>query len=79
MEVNIYEARQQLSKLVKRAEQGEEIVLTRHSRPVAKLVKATPAKKRQLGLYRGHNVVIDPDWWKPMTDEEVEAFYRGDY
>jgi len=79
MEVNIYEARQQLSKLVKRAEQGEEIVLTRHSRPVAKLVKVTPAKKRQLGLYRGHNVIIDPDWWKPMTDEEVEAFYRGDY
>jgi hypothetical protein len=25
------------------------------------------------------NVEIDRDWWKPMLDEEVEAFYRGDY
>jgi prevent-host-death family protein len=79
MEVSIYQARQQLSELVKRAEQGEEIILTRHARPVAKLVKAQPKKKRQLGLYRDHQVIIDPEWWKPMTDEEVEAFYRGDY
>jgi prevent-host-death family protein len=79
MEVSIYQARQQLSRLVKRAEAGEEITLTRHSRPVAKLVKALPAKPRQLGLFRGQKVFIDPDWWKPMTDEEVEAFYRGEY
>jgi prevent-host-death family protein len=77
MEVSIYEARQQLSKLVKRAEQGEEIVLTRRSRPVAKLVKAKPSK-RVLGAARGQIVERDPDWWKPMTDEEAEAFYRGD-
>ena len=79
MEVSIYEARQQLSKLVKRAEQGEEIILTRRSRPVARLVKAQATKKRELGLFRGHQVVIDPDWWKPMTEEEAEAFYRGEY
>ena len=79
MEVSIYTARQQLSELIKRAEAGEEIIITRHNHPVAKLIKAQPKKKRQLGLYRDRQVVIDPDWWKPMTDEEVEAFYRGDY
>jgi len=82
MEVSIYDARQQLSRLVKRAEAGEEIILTRHNRPVAKLVQAQPAaKKRELGLYRhlADEVFLDPDWWKPMTDEEVEAFYRGEY
>ena len=78
MQVSIYEARQQLSGLVKRAEQGEEIILTRHHRPVAKLVKAMPTK-RVLGGARGQIKEIDPDWWKPMTEEEVEAFYRGDY
>ena len=79
MEVSIYDARQQLSRLVKRAEAGEEIILTRHNRPVARLVKAQPTKKRVLGAARGLIKEIDPDWWKPMTDEEVEAFYRGDY
>lgn len=78
MEVSIYQARQQLSELVKRAEQGEEIILTRHSHPVAKLVKLAP-RKRILGAARGLVKEIDPDWWKPMSDEEVEAFYRGDY
>jgi hypothetical protein len=32
-----------------------------------------------LGTARGLIVEIDPDWWKPTLDEEVEAFYRGDY
>jgi prevent-host-death family protein len=78
MEVSIYQARQKLSELVKRAERGEEITLTRHGRRVVQLVKVEP-KKRELGGARGLIKEIDPDWWKPMTDEEVEAFYRGDY
>jgi prevent-host-death family protein len=77
MEVNIYEAKNTLSELVKRAEQGEEIILSRHGRPVVMLVKLQP-KIRQLGLFRGKLKETDPDWWKPMTDDEVEAFYRGD-
>jgi prevent-host-death family protein len=78
MQVSIYQARQQLSELVKRAERGEEIILTRHNHPVARLVKAAPAQ-RVLGAARGLIKELDPDWWKPMTDDEVEAFYRGDY
>ncbi len=78
MEVNIYEAKNNLSELVKRAEQGEEVILSRHGRPVANLVKLLP-KTRELGLFRGQIKELDPDWWKPMTDEEAEAFYRGDY
>jgi prevent-host-death family protein len=77
MEVNIYEAKNTLSELVKRAEQGEEIILSRHGRPVVMLVKLQP-KIRELGLFRGQVKEADPDWWKPMTDDEVEAFYRGD-
>ena len=78
MEVSIYEAKNTLSELVKRAEQGEEVVLSRHGRPVVKLVRLSP-KTRELGLFRGHIKEVDRDWWKPMTDEEADAFYRGDY
>ncbi|MBV8073772.1 MAG: type II toxin-antitoxin system Phd/YefM family antitoxin [Acidobacteriaceae bacterium] len=77
MEVSIYDAKNKLSELVKRAEQGEEVILSRHGRPVVKLI-ALPPRKRVLGTARGLFREIDPDWWKPMTDEETEAFYRGD-
>lgn len=78
MEVSIYEAKNNFSELVRRAEQGEEVILSRRGRPVARLVKLSP-KTRELGLFRGQIKELDPDWWKPMADEEAEAFYRGDY
>jgi hypothetical protein len=38
------------------------------------------AKKRpKLGTLRGRIKIIDPDWWKPMTDKEVEDFIDGRY
>lgn len=46
MDVGIYEAKSRLSQLVERAEAGEEIVLTRRGRPVAKIVNVAPAAKR---------------------------------
>ena len=45
MDVGIYEAKSRLSQLVEKAEAGEEIVLTRHGRPVAKIVNAAPASR----------------------------------
>jgi prevent-host-death family protein len=37
-EVGLFEAKTHLSRIVDRVEQGEEIVLTRHGRPVARIV-----------------------------------------
>ncbi len=42
--IGIYEAKSKLSELVERAESGREVVITRHGKPVAKLV---PAKAGQ--------------------------------
>ncbi len=42
MDIPITEARARLSELVRRAEAGEEIVLTRHGKPVARIVPAAP-------------------------------------
>ncbi|WJL94716.1 type II toxin-antitoxin system prevent-host-death family antitoxin [Microbacterium sp. ET2] len=41
--VSAYEAKTHLSRLLERAARGDEITITRHGRPVAKLVPATPA------------------------------------
>jgi len=37
------------------------------------------SKNRILGALRGQIKIIDPDWWKPMTDEEVQDFLSGRY
>lgn len=56
--VNIHDAKTQFSRLVARAEEGEEIVIARAGRPVAKLVALPPAaRKRPLGTARGKIVV----------------------
>ena len=36
-------------------------------------------KKPQFGTLKGRIRINDPDWWKPMTDEEVAAFLEGRY
>ena len=46
MDVGIYEAKSKLSRLVEKAEAGEEVVLTRRGRPVAKIVTVAPAARR---------------------------------
>ena len=74
MEVSVYAAKAQLSRLLDRATAGEEIVITRHGRPVAKLVAAGPAtKQRKLGRLRGKIRLAD-DFDAPLPDELLDAF-----
>ncbi len=52
--INIYDAKTQLSRLVDRAAAGEEVIIARHGRPVAKLVPyRTTRSARRLGQFRG--------------------------
>lgn len=46
-EVGILDARNNFSSLVERAEKGEEVIITRHGRPVAKLVAAEPENEEE--------------------------------
>lgn len=46
MDVGIYEAKSKLSQLVEKAEAGEEVILTRRGRPVAKIVTVAPTARR---------------------------------
>ena len=42
MDISVTEAKAQLTELVRRAEAGEDIVLTRHGKPAARIVSAAP-------------------------------------
>jgi antitoxin (DNA-binding transcriptional repressor) of toxin-antitoxin stability system len=72
--VTIKVAKTTLSQLLARVEAGEEIVLARGKRPVAKLFPFQPAHaKRQFGAMRGI-ITLDDAFFEPFPDEELAAF-----
>ncbi|MBI2325711.1 MAG: type II toxin-antitoxin system Phd/YefM family antitoxin [Chloroflexi bacterium] len=71
--VNIHEAKTHLSRLIARAEDGEEVVIARAGRPVAKLVRLQKSGKRPLGTARG-KIVIHGDLKAPLPKYLRKAF-----
>jgi prevent-host-death family protein len=75
--VSIYEAKTRLSHLVDRAMQGHEVVITRHGRPVARLVPAVrPRSPRRLGALRG-KIRVAADFDAPLPDDLLALFEGG--
>lgn len=75
-QVNIYEAKSQLSRLVDEVETGDEVIIARAGRPVARLVplQRGPAR-RAPGGWKG-KVWMAPDF--DETDEElIDLFHDG--
>jgi prevent-host-death family protein len=81
MKVSVADAKNRLSELIKAAEGGEPVTICRHGKPVVDLVRTASVEpgKREFGTLRGQVIEIDPDWWKPMTDEEADDFLEGRY
>ncbi len=79
MQVSVADAKNKLPELIKAVESGEPATVCRRGVPVVDIVrtKKPTRKKRTLGTLKGKIQVLDPNWWKPMTDEEVEAFLAG--
>ena len=76
MEVNIHEAKTHLSKLLERVALGEEVVIAKAGKPVAKLIAVHQPKTRTFGSAKGEFVVPD-DFNEP--DAEIEKlFYESD-
>jgi len=72
--VTIHTAKSTLSKLVKRVEAGEEIILARGQVPIAKIVPLQPASnKRQFGAFRGM-ITVGPEFFEPLTDDELAGW-----
>lgn len=72
--VNLYEAKTQLSKLVDRAAQGEEVIIAKAGEPKARLVPlARPVKQRKPGDWKGR-IVIEPDFDAPLPEDVLTAF-----
>jgi prevent-host-death family protein len=71
--VNIHDAKTHFSKLVERAEAGDEIVIARAGTPVARLGPLAPAAPRRPGGAEG-KIVMRDDFDDPLPDELQRAF-----
>ena len=75
--VDTYSAKTHLSRLLARVEAGEEVVITRRGKPIARLVPVEAPKpfRRAAGEFRKDpnwaNFKFDPAIFAPMTDEEL--------
>jgi len=79
MKVSVADAKNQLPRLIKAAEKGERVTICRHGTPVVDIVRTTKAddERPKFGSLKGRLTALDPDWWKPMTDSEVDALLDG--
>jgi prevent-host-death family protein len=75
--VNIHAAKTHLSSLLEDVLRGEEVVIAKAGKPIAKIVPVAAEKKRRRpGIMRGQAWAA-PDAWDP--DPELERlFYEGD-
>jgi prevent-host-death family protein len=73
MTLNLYEAKTRLSSLVDQAAAGEEIIIAKNGKPMAKLVACKAVVKRKPGRLKG-KIWMSPDFDAPMTAEELAAF-----
>lgn len=79
MQVNMLEAKNQLSKLVKAALAGEEVVIANHGTPVVRLVAVEATKPvRKPGGWLDAKV-LDSDWDSPEVNQQIaELFEAGE-
>ena len=73
--VNMHEAKTQLSQLVKRVNQGEDVIIACNGKPAARLVpiESQPKKLRPIGLDVGRGWVAD-NFNDPMPDDFMKFF-----
>ena len=74
---NRHDAKTNLSQLAERAAQGEEIVIARNGRPLARLVALPTSQPRKLGLWKG-KVWIGKDFDAPLPTELQRRFEGRD-
>jgi len=77
MRVGIHEAKTNLSKLIPAVQTGEDVIITKAGKPVARLVPfIEKSGQRPLGLYRG-KVILHGDLLEPLPVEILDDFWPG--
>jgi len=75
MEIGVHEAKTHLSKLLRRVAAGEEIIIARGGKPIAKLVPVTSSRNRQLGRDVGL-VQMSDDFNAPLPEDFLSGLEK---
>lgn len=76
VQVNIYEAKSKFSKLISQAMAGEEIIIAKSGKPVARLIPfEKPPQDRKPGSAKG-KIIIANDFEAPLPADILEEFYK---
>ena len=69
-------AKANLGHLLDRVAQGERIVISRYNKPVAELSPPKEERRKpKLGTGKGKVKILDVNWARPMTEEEIEGMF----
>ena len=72
--VNIYEAKTRLSQLVDKAASGQDVVVSRNGKPLARLTQLKPPKRQiKFGLLKG-KIRISADFDAPLPEDTLAGF-----
>lgn len=73
----VHDAKTNLSKLIERAEAGEEVIIARRDAPAVRLVPVTSGpRKRSFGAYASE-ATIDDRFFEPLPPKELDAWETG--
>jgi prevent-host-death family protein len=72
--VNIYDAKTRLSKLIEEAAAGNDVVIARGGKPVARLTRLVPSKRKpRFGVLKG-KIKLSADFDAPLPSEVLRQF-----
>lgn len=71
--VNVQEAKAQLSRLLRAVEAGDEFVIARAGKAIARLVRVMPDRPREFGFFEGQ-VVVHDGAFDAMDDDEASLW-----
>jgi prevent-host-death family protein len=76
VKATMFEAKSNLSELVKKAQQGEIVIITsgRKKTPVARLEPIVAVKKKRFGALYDPNFVLTDAFWEPLPEEELKLW-----
>jgi prevent-host-death family protein len=71
IQVNVQEAKTRLSQILAQAEQGEDVVIARDGKPIARLVLVGDPPTRPVGFVSG---TLSDAFFEPLPDDELERW-----
>jgi len=79
IKASIFEAKTNLSSLVKKAQRGQAVVITsgRSKTPVARLEGIQPVKKKRLGALETPGFVLSEQFFEPLPEDELGLWNEG--